>query len=441
MLLTEESIASIAPDPQSLSGGRKLSSPSNWPTLGMSESLLWGECQGSGKDPYRISVDLEQFGYKCSCPSRKFPCKHVIALLLLRTSAPDHFAESELPEWVTTWSSNRTAKPKKDKASIDKPAPSKRAAARSEKIEAGMNELHQFLEDLVRHGISDLPARRVEIVQRIAARMTDAQAPGLSAMVSRLMDIDYTDERWTSRALEHIGKISLLIAAFRRRSSLSPSLSGEVSTLVGIPQSQEELRAQEGIKDRWAVLAHSLRNEGTVIRDSRWVFGEESGHYGCVVSYAPRGAFVETPPPPGLCIEGEAVFFEAAYPQRMLFKRYTTSASGSFPLPVPLSGFAASLEHYSSAIARSPWVESIPCYIADLLLVPQGARWFMRDSFGATLPVESSSGCPSKWDLLAHQGTVPAPYFVLLSPHRVVPLGLTVNGRYHTGAVQNVGDS
>ncbi len=42
-----------------------------------------GLCQGSGRQPYQARVDLAEPAFKCSCPSRKFPCKHGLALLLL----------------------------------------------------------------------------------------------------------------------------------------------------------------------------------------------------------------------------------------------------------------------------------------------------------------------------------------------------------------------
>ena len=43
------------------------------------ETLLFGQCQGSGKEPYLCSCDFarpEQPTYRCNCPSRQFPCKH-----------------------------------------------------------------------------------------------------------------------------------------------------------------------------------------------------------------------------------------------------------------------------------------------------------------------------------------------------------------------------
>jgi hypothetical protein len=48
------------------------------------DTLLFGECAGSGKNPYTCSVDFidrEHPVARCSCPSRQIPCKHAIGLL------------------------------------------------------------------------------------------------------------------------------------------------------------------------------------------------------------------------------------------------------------------------------------------------------------------------------------------------------------------------
>lgn len=75
MSLTLQRIEGLAPDQASLAAARKLLTPSSWPTLAEGEGLIWGECQGSGATPYRVVVSEADAGYKCTCPSRKFPCK------------------------------------------------------------------------------------------------------------------------------------------------------------------------------------------------------------------------------------------------------------------------------------------------------------------------------------------------------------------------------
>src|SRR6476469_9727229 len=83
---TSDRIIALAPDPSSAKAGRELANPRKWVTLGLNEAAIWGECQGSGSKPYRTQIDLIEPAFKCSCPSRKFPCKHALALFLLTDS-------------------------------------------------------------------------------------------------------------------------------------------------------------------------------------------------------------------------------------------------------------------------------------------------------------------------------------------------------------------
>ncbi len=88
MNLNADQVVALAPDAASVKAGRDLVKPAKWPTLGQSADLLWGECQGSGGKPYQVSVDLDGLAFKCTCPSRKFPCKHGLGLLLLAVEKP-----------------------------------------------------------------------------------------------------------------------------------------------------------------------------------------------------------------------------------------------------------------------------------------------------------------------------------------------------------------
>src|SRR3954471_1022493 len=80
---TEQSALNLTEDEQIRRDGAKLATRAKWPTLGANDDAIWGLCQGSGKEPYRVAVDKNELAYRCSCPSKKFPCKHTMALLLL----------------------------------------------------------------------------------------------------------------------------------------------------------------------------------------------------------------------------------------------------------------------------------------------------------------------------------------------------------------------
>src|ERR1700745_3009275 len=103
MSLTLQRIEGLPPDQDSPGAARKILKPPSWATLAAGEGLVWGECQGSGATPYRVVVHEADAGYKCTCPSRKFPCKHTLALMWMRVDKPAAFAAAAIPEWVKDW--------------------------------------------------------------------------------------------------------------------------------------------------------------------------------------------------------------------------------------------------------------------------------------------------------------------------------------------------
>ena len=105
---TTEHILALAPDNSSLKAAQKLLTLSKWATLGADERALWGECQGSGSKPYLTRISLAEPAFKCSCPSRKFPCKHALALFLLHTEQTEAFSTSDPPGWVSDWLAERS---------------------------------------------------------------------------------------------------------------------------------------------------------------------------------------------------------------------------------------------------------------------------------------------------------------------------------------------
>ena len=107
MNFSEEQILSMAPDESSKKSGKELANVSKWVKHEVSERALWGECQGRGKLPYQTQVDLVNVAFKCSCPSRKFPCKHGLGLLLLYARDKKIFSSATEPDWVAGWLDKR----------------------------------------------------------------------------------------------------------------------------------------------------------------------------------------------------------------------------------------------------------------------------------------------------------------------------------------------
>src|SRR5437868_13875343 len=102
---TVDEVLGLAPDGSSAGAARRLSLSAVWSQAGSSGSLLWGRCQGSAREPYQVTIDLNEPSFRCTCPSRKHPCKHGLALLLLWSEGDGSVADDSRPadfaaEWV-----------------------------------------------------------------------------------------------------------------------------------------------------------------------------------------------------------------------------------------------------------------------------------------------------------------------------------------------------
>src|SRR6187397_2422956 len=107
MNYSPEQIIALAPDAASAKAGRSLATVSKWKNVGQDERALWGECQGSGAKPYQTVIDLNEPAFKCSCPSRKFPCKHALGLFLIYVGDNASIPTAEPPDWMTEWLKSR----------------------------------------------------------------------------------------------------------------------------------------------------------------------------------------------------------------------------------------------------------------------------------------------------------------------------------------------
>jgi hypothetical protein len=99
-------VLGLAPDAASQRAAEGTANPRWWSETGCyaaeGVAAVWGACKGSGAKPYRGCVDLSGPAYRCTCPSRKFPCKHALALLLLWSEGGVPVAAG-LPAWVAEW--------------------------------------------------------------------------------------------------------------------------------------------------------------------------------------------------------------------------------------------------------------------------------------------------------------------------------------------------
>lgn len=413
MAWTVDSVLTLAPDPGAASAGQGLATLSKWKSLARSERAVWGLCQGSGKDPYQVRVDLSEPAFKCSCPSRKFPCKHGIALMLLLVKSEQAFQAAEEPGWVADWLQGRADRGQKKvervAAAAEKPVDLEAQTARSSKREArvreGVDLCRAWLDDLVRRGLASVQAESAAFWDQPAARLVDAQAPGLSGAVQRIGSAVASGDGWQARALDAVARLHLVLCAAERIESLPPDLAADVRVAIGWTQNKDDALATGGVADRWIVVGQVVEQEERLRSRRTWLVGRETGRPALLLGFAAGTQLLEASPVPGTEFDGEVAF----YPSSLALRGIVKSQTGSPVVIQPLSeksahdGFEAAMHAYASALARVPWLARWPMTVRGVRpgAVGDGPHTLV-DRDGKALPILPR--CTEFWRLVAASG-------------------------------------
>lgn len=389
---TSEQVLALAPDDASRKAGNKLGAAGPWSGAGSSGSgAVWGLCKGSGSKPYQTVVDTTGPAYKCSCPSRKFPCKHALGLLLLWAADEDAVQVASTPDWAEEWLEGRRKRATDKEESgagqaaktADPEAARRRAERRAERITAGATELEQRLSDLLRGGLAAAEQAGYGLWEETAARMVDAQAPGLAGRVRELGAIPGSGPGWPVRLLEEFALIHLLDAAWLGIERLPPPLAATVRTRVGLTSSAEG----PAVRDDWLILAQYDSSDGKIATRRIWLYGRESGRMALLLSFGAAGRSPQQALPVGLMIDAELTPYAGAGQLR-------ADLGEQFGAPVPITSpppggpTAAALEAYGQALRDDPWLDSWPVTLSRVIPVPSDGGWQLADADGKTaLPV------------------------------------------------------
>lgn len=424
---TAEQVLALAPDDASRRAGARLSAAGPWSDAGSSgEGAVWGVCKGSGKKPYQTVIDTKGPAYKCSCPSRKFPCKHALGLLMLwaaegesavRTVA--NAGDGEAPDWAAEWlgarreRSEEQARKATDEAGgaagqADPEAAGRRAERRAARITGGALELEQRLADLLRGGLAAAERSGYGLWEETAARMVDAQAPGLAARVRELGAIPGSGAGWPVRLLEESALLHLLDLGWLGIDRLPAPLATTVRTRVGLPSPADG----PPVKDHWLVLAQYDTSDGKLTTRRIWLYGRDSGRTALVLGFGAAGRSPQPALPVGLVIEAELTPHAGAGQLRAdLGEEVGVPEGGGTPPPGGTT--TAAVEVYGSALRADPWLDSWPVTLTDVVPVPHGDGWQLADAEGeSALPVAPASlARPGLWKLVALSGGGPLTVF------------------------------
>lgn len=458
----------LAPDAASRKSGSKLAAPGPWSEAGAGAGAVWGLCKGSGSTPYRTVVDIdgaEGPGYKCSCPSRKFPCKHALALLLLWAGESESVrALPAAPDWADEWLSGRRRRAEQraakgaqgaddeaaagaggGKAPADPEGARRRAERRHRSITAGATELEQRLADLLRGGLAGADQQGYAAWDEMAARMVDAQARGLADRIRELGAIPTSGPGWPERLLSECALLHLLTQGFlaldspppedaaaeavdaaeaavpagqggAARAPLPEPLAATVRARVGLTVDTAKLLADPAarVRDEWLVLAQRDTDEGKLITRRIWLHGRRSRQPALLLSFGAAGRTPQQWLPVGTTLDADLAFYPGACRLRAaLGEQHGPSGPGY--VPAGAGGTVTdALASYAAALCDDPWLDSWPVVLTDVVPIPvqPGISWQLADADSdAALPVAPGCRQSALWRLTALSGGDPVTVF------------------------------
>jgi SWIM zinc finger len=494
-----ESVLALAPDDASAQAGARLARPAPWSGTGAAGDLVWGLCAGSGKNPYQAIVDLSGPAYRCSCPSRKFPCKHALALLMLWAdgSVPD---ATEPAGYALAWLESRREKASQSLSRTAQGAPpasaasgaaggdaggsgagsdgaarraaeraepvaggsgagtdgaarraaeraepvaggsgagtdgaARRAAERAERVAGGLAELAEWLRDQVRMGLAasvSVAGTRVPAapgaaalggMEAIAARMVDAQAPGVAGVLRALSWVPASGDGWPARLLADYARLHLLARAHARLDVLPPGLAAVVRSRVGYTTGRQEVLALPAVTDHWLVTGVRDLVEGTVPGRRIWLAGRDSGRHAMLLTFAGNGYWQD--PETARLRAGTELFADVHYYPGQPPLRGLTGVRHADPVPgtaPPGSGVDALLAGWADGLAADPWLTTWPAVLTGTpAAAPEGEPWHLVDQAGAAVPLADQE---SLWKLLAVSGGHPVTVAGEWHGERLLPL-------------------
>lgn len=424
-----DTVQELAPDQASLTAAKKLLSPAKWPVRGQDANVnsIWGQCQGSGANPYYTMADVADHGYKCTCPSRKFPCKHVLALLWQYAETPTDFVSESPPEWVNEWLGRRRKKSTSDtddeqkqktiKKNIhaadiepaDKISPkelAKKEAAQAKRaaqnrattnasITDGISELQQWLGDQQQSGIATFIREINERCRQIAARMVDAKAANLASRLDELPAriLSHAPQQQPHVLIKELGQLVLLTEAW-----LTDHDDIDVRRAIVSAESREQLLSQaDAIRKHgiWLTLGEKVftRRDG-LISHATWLLKTDEAQpcFALLQDYYPvssgrRQASLNI----GRQIEGELIYYTSRFPMRAVTLEYQVHEAKQADVTDhdSMNPLATHMHHLS----QLPWAEATPNLLGNgrILLDDQQGYWWQSHDNNQQLPLSNQS--------------------------------------------------
>ncbi|OXS55235.1 hypothetical protein B1A99_23455 [Cohnella sp. CIP 111063] len=272
--LTESYVDSLALNAAAIKNGKDLARKKSFQSLSRTEdgTLLFGECKGSGKEPYRCSADFvnpDSPAFRCSCPSRQFPCKHLLGLMYAYVSGSP-FSVAEVPQEIADKreKAEKREEKKRDAATAERAEPAKRKTNKSALVKKtaaqleGLEIAEKLLRSLVQSGLGSVDKKTIKLLSEQCKQLGNYYIPGIQAAFRALLldlEADRDREAMYTRAVSRMTLLHSLLKKSREHLTArreNPELPMDVDSTL-----------EEKIGHAWQIA--ELRERGLAHADAR----------------------------------------------------------------------------------------------------------------------------------------------------------------------------
>lgn len=400
---TTEQILGLAPDQFTLRASQGIAHRQKWMALHQDGATLWGIFPNGKHKDGQTAVFLPSLSLTCSCNSRKFPCRHELALLQLWQQQSSLFTSlppvKQLAAWAKREQKKHNQTTNKSNRFVHKQSPAQRLA----QLQSGLHELELWLTDIVRHGLASLPERPKTYWETMANRLIDAQATALAQQIRQLAKISPSQPNWPESTLKQMGRLTLIIQGFHHYDQLPAETQADLQTAVGWlphPTSKQAVQA-----DNWLVLGKSQDQIGKQHQTSSWLWGEKCQKAAQLIQInqpaKPEGMGRLT----GSVLQGSLQFSPSNWPLLAVPQSGFQQIQHAF-MPTGFSTIQEAAKTVSQAKAVNPWLGHFPMLLHNVLPIQEQPTWQLADKAGSRLPLPDKYS--KIWQLEALAGGTPS---------------------------------
>lgn len=385
-----EQLLQLAPDATTLERSRRLFFSKGWDYLQGNGQWLWGAYSTQYGNTSKAAVRLDPPLFRCSCKSRKKPCHHSLALVLLFLNRQEAWiVKDELPDWVQAF--EKQIEPPKP--------PTNNTKVQQERIllmDQGVEELEKWLNNVSEQGLAQFTDP--EVWEYMAARMVDTKLGSIGNRLRRCKVLIEQDD-WLTTVGQEIGGLYLFVKTWQRKTSLSSAQKKSLLLTAGWNFKKDNVRQNEGIADQWLVIGLTTGVEDKLTYRRTWLLGEKTQRLALILDFAYGNQNFDTHWLLGSVLKGELAFYEQDTYYRAVFKHFQSSRE-AYDLQTGFESLEALGTAYAQELAKYPWLMAFPVLLTEFKLTynQKEEQFYFWDHQNKAITVANDA---KAWQLLA----------------------------------------